>query len=460
MKFDSHTQAILLLTSYFGDVTGQHRPLTAREWGIFATWLSAHKLKPEMLFDESLPKLLANWQDKKITLPRIEALLNRGSALALAAEKWERSGIWVLTRSNPEYPKALKKHLGASSPPVLFGCGKQSLLSIPAIAVVGSRKASETELTYTHNLGKAIASAGKSVVSGGAKGVDEASMLGSLESEGTCIGVMADSLLRQSTSAKYRKHLMDGNLVLISTVHPEAGFSVGNAMQRNKFIYGLSQAAIVVHSGTSGGTWEGANEILKKGWVPLWVKASDKTAEGNQALIDAGGRTLLGEPEQLDIDALCVGTEQPAQTLTLFCADNSVTQEAFAKDPSEPDSVKAEPKDLAEAKTKAAPELTSIQATTFEDGYLPSGPAQQAAEAPKQVKSLYEAFVLLAEKECQEAQTAEELASKLDVSKTQVNTWLKRAVDEDYLVKLTRPIRYQWQKQAQDDLFGKGQLKE
>ncbi len=43
-------------------------------------------------------------------------------------------------------------------------------------------------------------------------------------------------------------------------------------MQRNKYIYSLADAAMVVHSGDSGGTWTGAKENLKKQWVPLWVK--------------------------------------------------------------------------------------------------------------------------------------------------------------------------------------------
>src|SRR3990172_8427415 len=97
-------------------------------------------------------------------------------------------------------------------------------------------------------------------------------MLGALEHEGTVIGVLADSLLKAATSNKYRKYLVNNNLVLISPYYPEAGFNAGNAMSRNKYIYCLTDAAIVVQSGTEGGTWNGAIENLKKEWVPLWVK--------------------------------------------------------------------------------------------------------------------------------------------------------------------------------------------
>ena len=127
---------------------------------------------------------------------------------------------------------------------------------------------------------------------GGARGVDEASMLGALDAEGTVAGVLSDNLLLTSTRSKYRPHLMSGNLVLISAVYPEAGFNAGNAMQRNKYIYCLSDVAVVVHSGTKGGTWSGAQENLRKRWVPLWVKPSEDKAAGNAALVALGGRLV------------------------------------------------------------------------------------------------------------------------------------------------------------------------
>ena len=71
--------------------------------------------------------------------------------------------------------------------------------------------------------------------------------------EGTVIGVLADSLLRASLSAKYREHLVANNLVLVSPFYPEAGFNVGmQCREINISTAGL--AAFVVQSGTSGGT--------------------------------------------------------------------------------------------------------------------------------------------------------------------------------------------------------------
>src|SRR5262249_4569703 len=144
--------------------------------------------------------------------------------MALALEKWQRAGLWVMTRSDPDYPSRLKKRLKLETPPLLFGCGDRRLLDLGGIAVVGSRKTTQDDLSYTSRLGGAVALQGFSVISGGARGVDEAAMLGALEKEGTVIGVLADSLLRAATSARYRKGLMSKNLALISPFSPEIHF--------------------------------------------------------------------------------------------------------------------------------------------------------------------------------------------------------------------------------------------
>jgi predicted Rossmann fold nucleotide-binding protein DprA/Smf involved in DNA uptake len=118
-------------------------------------------------------------------------------------------------------------------------------------------------------------------------------MLSALESEGTATGVLADSLLRVAMSAKYRAGLMKKNLVLISPFNPEAGFDAGNAMARNRYIYCLADAGVVVTtSKESGGTWNGAIENLKRGWVPLWIMENAAPDSGNTALARQGARWL------------------------------------------------------------------------------------------------------------------------------------------------------------------------
>ena len=307
MSVTPDAQAILLLTAHLPKArTDAVRPLTVLEWGRLVAWLRDNSITPADLLTPNPSNLLDGWIDKTVTLDRIETLLSRGAALALSLDKWQRSGLWVMNRSEPDYPQRLKAKLGTKAPPVLFGAGSRDLLessNTHPLAVVGSRNATDADLDYSRYIGRRAASSGCSVVSGGARGIDEAAMLGALETEGNVIGVLSNGLLRACVSAKYRRYLMNGNLVLVSSFNPEAGFNAGNAMDRNKYIYCLSEAAIVVHSDTRGGTWSGAVENLRNSWIPLWVK-ENRTAVGNKRLVERGAHWLLDNVSEVDIPKL------------------------------------------------------------------------------------------------------------------------------------------------------------
>ena len=90
-------------------------------------------------------------------------------------------------------------------------------------------------------------------------------MSGALEAGGTPVGILADSLERAALNRDHRNVLRDRQLVLLSPYDPQAGFNIGNAMQRNKLIYALADAALVVQAEHGkGGTWAGEIEQLDK----------------------------------------------------------------------------------------------------------------------------------------------------------------------------------------------------
>ncbi len=389
MTVSPDAQAILLLTAHFTRSETAVRPLSPGEWGRLATWLRARSRTPAALLTDDLDAVFDGWTDDKITRSRIEALLQRGAALALALERWSRAGLWVTTRADADYPVRLKRRLREIAPPVLFGCGDTGILEGRALAVVGSRQAPETDLTFARRLGERAAREGCAIVSGGAKGVDEVAMTGALEAGGRAVGVLSAGLLRACTSRKYRDHLTAGRLLLLSPFHPEAGFRVANAMQRNKYVYCLADAAVVVHSGTKGGTWNGARENLHRGWVPLWVKRTDDADAGNAALAAAGGRWLPEEPD--------------GKLSVLF----SVVPEPVNE--GDPDPRELEFYDLFLVKIR-----------------------DLCQDAPR---------------------SRAELAETLKLQKSQLDVWLRQAEREGKLEKLTRPVRYRWRRPRQESLF-------
>lgn len=436
MSINEQSQAVLLLTAWFSKPgKGEPKPLTPKEWGRFALWLKERSMAPEALLrGNDLDATLFGWSDKTVSVARIGALLERAGALGIALEKWQRAGLWVMTRSDPDYPAPLKRRLKTDAPPVLFGSGDRQLLNQGGIAVVGSRDANADDLAFSTDLGGRIALQGRSVVSGGARGVDEAAMLGALERAGTVIGVLADSLLRASSSAKYRRALMDRNLVLVSPFNPEAGFDVGNAMGRNKYIYALSDAAVIVSATEGkGGTWTGAVEALKHAWVPLWVKPHSDPRSGNAVLVGAGAHWLEhGAP---------IATLVPGEEATHGVPAASA-KESQAREVDSPSLAEA-PQHIAES-----PELWS----TDENGPAPTDAAQsiEATEPAVSTVSFYEYFLAkLAEETGTGPVTAEVLQERLELHKSQLADWLKRGIADGRVVKLKNPVRYQMIKTQQ-----------
>lgn len=419
MTLSANTQAILLLTTHFSKANkGDAMPLTNKEWGTFALWLKDHTLTPESLLLGDPTVKLMGWSNNKITQERIASLLSRGSSLALAAERWLRAGLWIMTRSDPDYPKRLKARLKNESPPVIFGCGNRNLLNQGGIAVVGSRKANEVDKNFSQELGIKAAHFGCSIVSGGAQGIDEAAMLGALREDGTVIGILADSLLRCASSAKYRQYLMANNLALITPFNPEAGFNVGNAMQRNRYIYCLADTAIAVHSGKSGGTWNGVLENLQKSWVPMWVKHTDDPLAGNNQLIAKGARELSSEIISLDIHEL-VSDE-----------NNTVALEDIINT------------------------TTSIAETTKETEQTANIPFEKPIPPQLNDISFYDFFLQKVKPICREKpKTVTELELELNLKKVQFDSWLKQAVADAKLVKQDRPTRYSWKEHPEKQLF-------
>ncbi len=227
---------------------------------------------------------------------RLEALLARGFRLSLALEQWQARGIWAISRADAGYPRLLKDRLCEKSPPVLYGCGEQSLLDAGGLAVVGPRDAGPELLAYTREVGELAARAGRPVVSGAARGVDQTAMTGALEAGGRAVGVLHSDLAGASTRRGNRYLLLCGQLLLVSQFDPSVRrFHVQNAMERNHVIYGLADAALVVDALVDkGGTRAGARAQLERnrrraergrgGVCPIWVRSvTEEAAPGEVA---------------------------------------------------------------------------------------------------------------------------------------------------------------------------------
>lgn len=449
------TEVVLLLCGRFGGERQEpYQPLSTREYGELAKWLNVRGLRPADLLTEASREQLQAVHEAKLERKRLDFLLGRGTAMALALERWSRGGLWVISRGDADFPKRLKRHLKHAAPPLLYGAGKKELLDMGGLAIIGSRDATEAALEYTREVAAKCAQVGIGVVSGGARGVDAAAMQGATDAGGFSIGVLANDLLKTSVNRQNRLGLQEGRLVLVSPFYPEAGFNAGNAMGRNKFIYALSDRALVIDSALgSGGTWEGALEALNQQWVPLFVRTPGN-GPGNAALVDKGGIAFDFAPGSGD--TLLAYFERTAPGITNLSEPNLGQPSLLAPvDPvTDPSPMVTDP-----LSREGAPIPVPPAVTVAEDVEPPSGrrvthlpmnvPNVEVEEVLSTSMDMYGVFLSKLKLVLASGPLAEEqIAEQLGLEKVQAKVWLKKAHDAGCVDKLKKPVRFALSVQA------------
>ena len=291
MILSPDSQVLLFLCSHLGlQSNPDPLPLTLRDWNPLARKLQTESLRPGSLLDFSEQDIATQLSLTVEEAQRISRLLERSGTIVIELERLESLGIRVITRADEDYPQRYRQRLKDSAPTILFYAGNKDLLGQPGIAVIGSRNVDQVGQDCAAYIGNACARSGLVLYSGGAKGVDSISMNSALEGRGTAVGILADSLKRAIRSPDARAALVGGDLCLVTPYSPDAGFSVGTAMGRNKLIYALADYAVVVASDVEkGGTWAGATEGMKAEWIPVFILEYLDMPEGNRILLEKGG---------------------------------------------------------------------------------------------------------------------------------------------------------------------------
>lgn len=419
------TQAVLLLCGELGQRGGNGlKPLGLRQYNNLATWLKTEGLRPGDLLTSEGRTRLGGLQTAEVNPDRVSPLLERGTALALVVERWERSGLWVISRSDSCYPERLKRYLGQAAPPLLYGVGSKSLLNRGGLAVVGSRDRTEEDGDFARRVGEHCAHEGVAIISGAAKGIDRDAMAGALEVGGWALGVLAEGLAKTATSGQYRAGLVSDHLTLVSPFDPDSRWFAHNAMERNKLLYGLSDAALVVASSAdSGGTWAGATEALQLGKVRVFVKSTGVLAPGNPKLVRMGGIPFPSEPWENLRPLFSAPEEKNGQLFSAAARQSSPAMEPSAE------VVAAAPLDVPPAEKQIAPTETPAEE---------SGPSTEA-EPTRDAYTLVIDVVLALLKE---PRSDDWLADQVCVRAVQMKDWLDRGVREGRLLKLKKPVRY------------------
>jgi predicted Rossmann fold nucleotide-binding protein DprA/Smf involved in DNA uptake len=288
MKFTDNAMSAILLCSYIG-LKGDDllKPLSLGEWNQFLDRIIEMKYEPCIVLKQD-SMFLENLKYTNDYVERIQKLVSRGGKVAFALDDLSRKGVEVITLFDSDYPVLLKRKLKRKAPPILFYAGDIKLSKKIGIAVVGSRDVDQAGMDFTKKLVTKASQERLIIYSGGAKGVDTISENTAIECGSAVVSFIADSLLSKIKKSDILLKIMQGKMLLLSDVNPEVGFSAARAMNRNKLIYTAAYGAFVVSSDyNKGGTWSGAIENIMNDWTKEFVW-DHKEYNGNLKLIEKG----------------------------------------------------------------------------------------------------------------------------------------------------------------------------
>jgi len=226
-------------------------------------------------------------------------------------ESHRQKGVSVLGPESELWP-----FINDPEPPLLITyAGNIGLLkSRPAVAIIGTRRCTTVGRKVAAKLGADLAEAGVAVVSGLANGIDAASHMGALKSQGTVLGVVGTGLDVVYPRSNRELWGQVSNSGLLISEYP-----VGTTPEnwrfpaRNRLIAALADIVVVVESHTKGGSLHTVDEANDRGRIVMAVPGSVTSAASagtNQLLVDgcSPARNAADVLDALSINTCSVST--------------------------------------------------------------------------------------------------------------------------------------------------------
>ncbi|MFH1644932.1 MAG: DNA-processing protein DprA [Candidatus Omnitrophota bacterium] len=210
--------------------------------------------------------------------------------------------VRVVSLADKGYPELLKNIY--DPPVVLYVRGQLDLRDLNCVAVVGSRVCSYYGRRVSQSLSRELASAGITVVSGLAKGIDTASHKSVLNVDGKTIAVLGNGLasVYPSENRRLAEDIVSKGGLLISEFSMSTQPCRGNFPRRNRIISGLSRGVVVVEASQKSGALITANFALEQGRDIFAVPGPCDSAnsQGPNLLLKDGAKLVMSAVDILD----------------------------------------------------------------------------------------------------------------------------------------------------------------
>lgn len=272
---------------------------------------------PEDIYNAD-PKVLSEIEG--MTLDALNALGEKslGEAQRICKE-CEEKDVRILALTDEEYPSRLRN---ISDPPLVLYCKGvlPDFEAVPAIGVVGTRKATAYGMNTARRMSRQIASCGALVVSGGAAGVDTMAMQGALEAGKPVVGVLGcgvDVVYPKANGPLFSKTVEQG--CLLSEYPPGTKALSWHFPRRNRIISGLANGVLVVEAPVRSGALITARQASEQGRDVFVVPGNIDVPSciGSNALLQEGASAVFsGWDVVREYEALYPGKLQKQEALT------------------------------------------------------------------------------------------------------------------------------------------------
>ena len=214
----------------------------------------------------------------------------RGTDLDELGSRLESLDAWVTTPASTQHPSAITDDIDPA--PVLFRRGRLADPVAPAVAIVGTRRCTPTGRSVAMELGSGLATAGITVVSGLALGIDGAAHRGALAADGApVVGVVGSGL--DVVYPRGNRDLWDavaGAGTLLTEAPLGAEPEGWRFPARNRLLAALADVVVVVESKRAGGSMHTVEEAIRREVTVMAVPGSvrNPAAEGTNLLLSEG----------------------------------------------------------------------------------------------------------------------------------------------------------------------------
>jgi DNA processing protein len=267
--------------------------------------------------------LINHYGGARAALDALPALARRGGGNATPQiysraeaereiEAARKLGAAFIAIGEADYPQRLAAIDDA--PPLIAIRGNFGVLTMPLVAIVGSRNASAAGIKMTQRLTQGVSDAGFGIVSGLARGIDAAAHRASLESGTVAVLAGGQDRVYPAEHIDLLEDILPSGVAL--TEMPFGWEPRGRDFpRRNRLISGLSLGVVIIEAAKRSGSLITARLALEQGREVFAVPGSplDPRAEGTNGLIKQGATPVTETADIVSVLQPILGLELPAR---------------------------------------------------------------------------------------------------------------------------------------------------